>query len=1169
MELRASPVLPEGPVLTKMMRIMRLTAFLLLAASLQLSAKGYAQRVTLREKNTPLQTILQKIRLQTGYDFVYNLTAIELAGKISIDVRQASIEETLDKCLKGTRLTWSIKDKVIVIENPVMPSGAAPPATTAPAPPEITGRVTDSSGAPLQGASVRVKGSKSGTATDADGKFTLRAAPGDVLLISSTGYQEQQVRLGRNTSLTIVLIRDTREMTSIVVTALGIKREARSLGYATAQIDNRDLNASQPVNFATGIAGKVSGLDIAATNSGVDPDNVRITLRGNRSFLGNNEPLLVVDGIPVDISYLAQINSADIANVNILKGATAAALYGSDAANGVMIVTTRGGSKKPVIQLSSSVLIDRVSFFPKMQEQFGSASNEFTGIDALSYSDPSNNQNGYVPYENQAFGAPFSGGSPFGGDSIILGFPGPDGQIQKVAYRPLADEMKKFFRTGVTYRNGVSYAQGDEDNSFFISGENILRKGIIPKDKYNRTSFRMNAAKRFGRFKASGAVSYGESNLDQTGQTKDFYGSIQNTAPQVPITSYQNINSTFSDLSTYFNAYAVNPYWFIDNRRHTRNRKDLLASGTLSMDFTKWLNVNFQAGVENYSYIDQTTSAAFDFTPYGLYLGSPATLSGNQATYFANVAPTLDNQIVEDRRLYTNLQVILHKKVDDFAGQLIVGNSINQEDLDSLANGSNTLLNVPGLYNVNFRSGTPTVDQLKQQSRKYGNYADLSLNYKEIFFLHASGRQDKTSLLDESDRTYFYPGVDAAIVLSDAFAFLKQSNTISFLKIRGGLTKTGNVNIGAYQIQNTLSIGNNFPYGQTAGLTNSTIFAKQNLKPEFTNSNEVGVELGLLNNRVNAKGTYFYEKTTNETVPVNVSSSSGYGTYLENLGRMDNRGIEVDVNGDILRLSNGLRWNVGINYTHYHSIVKSLGPVTSLAIPNALGTSNAFAVVGQAYPVLEVTDWAKDPQGRVIVDANTGLPSQSATLVNFGPTNPTQAIGITTNLSYKGFTLTAVAEYRGGNVIYNGVGSNLEVNGLSARSAQFNHMRFVYPNSVIQTSQGNYVPNTNVAVNDGGLGFWGIYGYFPASMYVTSADFWTLRNASLTYQLPVRLLGHLKPVQAVSVSLIGSNLWLWLPKQNTWTDPEFSEDNGNATGTNSLNQAPPTRTFGANIKVTF
>jgi TonB-linked SusC/RagA family outer membrane protein len=1152
----------------KILLIMKLNILLLTVACLQVSARGISQTVTIDVNNAPLSTIFKSIEKQTPFIFFYKPALLRAGHNVTLHISDKSVKEVLDECFKDQPLTWYLEDHIITIQPKTAPpaTGEATPAPTA----TIHGKVTDSTGASLPGATVRVKGSKGGTVTDNDGNFTINAKNGETLVISSLGYETKLIMVHDGETVTIALVKSPQQLTSVVVTALGIKREARSLGYATAQIDNKDLNATQPVNFATGITGKVSGMDIAQTNSGVDPDNVRITLRGNRSFLGNNEPLLVVDGIPVDISYLAQINSADIVSVNILKGATAAALYGSTAANGVIIVVTRTGSKKPVVLFTSTVTLDKVSFLPAMQEKFGSASNEFTAIDALSYSNPTNNQNGFVPFENQAFGGPFSAGSPFGGDSIILGFPGPNGQYQLVPYAAQKNSVRDFWNTGVTLRNGVSYAQGDEDNTFMVSGENIERSGIVPKDRFNRTTFRMNAGKRFGKFKATGNFSYGESNLDQTAALSSFYGSIQNTPPEVALNRYKNINAVFGDLNTYYNAYAVNPYYYINNSRYTRNRKDLLASGDLSLDAFKWLNIDFQGGVENYGYIDQTAVAGYDFSSYGLFLGNQANdLSGNQATYFANVPPTVNNESVNNNELYTNLKINLHKKFGDFGTQLILGNSINQVDYNYLQNGSTTLLNVPNLYNISFRSGTPSVTQTKSLSRNYGNYADLSLDYKNFLFLHASGRQDKTSLLDESDRTYFYPGIDAAVVLSDIIGPLKASKWISYLKIRGGLTKTGNVNIGPYQVQNTYSIGNNFPFGQTAGLTTSGTYAKQNLKPEFTTSNEVGAELGVLQNRVTLKGTWFDEKTIDETVPVQVSSATGYSTYLENLGRMDNSGVELDLNADVLRLPGGFRWNVGFNFTHYHNVVRSLGPVSSLAIPNANNNSNAYAVVGQPYPVLQVTDWAKDPQGQVIVNANTGLPQQSATLVNYGPTNPTRAIGINTMVSYKGFTLTAVAEYRGGNVIYNGVGSGLEVNGLSARSAMFNRTRFVYPNSVIQTPQGTYVPNTGVTVNDGGLGFWGIYGYFPQSMYVTSASFWTLRNASLTYDLPQRLVSHIRPVQAVSVGVLGTNLLLWLPKQNTWTDPEFGEDTGNATGTNSTNQAPPTRTFGANLKVTF
>lgn len=1031
----------------------------------------------------------------------------------------------------------------------------------------LKGKAVDEQGGAVPFVSIKIKGSRGGAVADAEGVFAIKTKSGDILILTSAGYDTKQVTVGNGNTLVVSMTKTSQELAAVVVTALGIRREARSLGYATAQIDNKDLNASQPVNFANGITGKVSGMNVDLTNSGVDPDNIRITLRGNRSFLGNNEPLLVVDGVPVDISYLAQINSADIASVNVLKGATAAALYGSQAANGVMVVTTRMGAHKPTVQFNSTITFDKVSFFPKMQYYNGPASSEYSSTDAISYSNPANNLNGYVPFENQSFASPYAAGSPWGGDSVIIGFPGPNGEIQKIPYEPLANEIKKFWNTGATYQNGISYSQGDENGSFFLSGQNIQKTGITPGDEYNRTTVRFNGSKKYGAFRATGNVSYGESNLNQAGSLYNTYYQVQNIATSVPFTNYANSDALFGDINTYYNAYALNPYWYIDNDRYTKNRQDLLASGDLSLDATKWLNLDYQLGVENYAYYEQTTVAALNFSPYAFYLAS-ATLAGNESVYVGDALPSVSTDNVTDRKIYSNFKATLHKSIGDFGGQLILGNTINQEKQNLLLNGSTTLLNISGLYNVNFRSGTPSVNQYYFLTRNYGNYADLTLNYKNWAFIHASGRQDKTSLLNAANRTYFYPGVDASLVLSDVIPELKNSRTVSFLKVRGGVTKTGNLNVSPYQVQNVLSAGPGFPYGQTTGLTSATTFANSNLKPEFTTSNEVGAEIGFLHNRFDLQGTYFYEKTTDETVSVSVSDATGYQSYLENVGRMDNKGVELDLKANILRLNNGLRWDVGIHYTHYKNVAVDLGPTNSLYIPSN-GQSNAYAVKGNPYPVLQVPDWNKDSLGRVIVNANAGLPSVNSTLVNFGATNPTHTLGITTSVAFMGFTLTAVAEYRGGNVIYNGTGTFLDVDGLSARSAMFQHSRFVYPNSVIQTGPDKYTPNTNVTINDGGVGFWGNFGYFPPSMFITSGAFWSLRNVSLTYELPKTVLRHLKVVQGISIGLVGSNLLLFLPKLNTWQDPEFSEDKGNATGTNSINEAPPTRTYGANLNITF
>ncbi len=1032
----------------------------------------------------------------------------------------------------------------------------------------IRGKVLDDQGGGIPFVSIKVKGSRGGVVADAEGAFSIKAKPGDILILTSAGYETKTAAVPSNSNvMTVGLVKTSQELSTVVVTALGIKREAKSLGYATAQIDNKDLVASAPVNFASGITGKVSGMEIATTNSGVDPDNIRITLRGNRSFLGNNEPLLVVDGVPVDISYLAQINPSDIASVNVLKGATAAALYGSQAANGVMVVTTRQGSRKPTITVSSVFTVDKVSFFPKMQYYNGSASSEYTATDALSYANPSNGQNGYVPFENQSFASPYADGSPFGGDSVILGAPGPNGQIQKVPYRPLVDELKDFWNTGKTYQNGISYSQGDENSSIYLSGENVQRSGITPEDQFNRTTVRFNGSKRYGAFKATGNVSYGESNQNVEGYLNGMYYQVQNIATDVPFTSYNNINQVFSDINTYYNAYALNPYWYVQNDRHTQNRQDLVASADMSLDATKWLTLDYQLGIANYAYYDSYTVAALNFSDYSFYMQG-ATLSANESYFVGDALPQVTTDNVTDRKIYSNFKAILHKNIGDFGGQLILGNNINQERYNYLANGSTTLLNIGNFYNVNYREGTPSVGQTYLQSRNFGNYADLTLNYKNWIFLHASGRQDQNSVLAESNRTYFYPGVDASIVLSDAIPELKSSNVISFLKIRGGESKTGNVSAQAYAIENTVNVAPGFPFGSTAGLTTSYTLPNENLKPEFTNSSEGGFDIGFWKNRIDFQGTYFYEKTTNETVTIGTSDATGYQNYLSNIGRMDNSGIEADLKANLLKLRNGLTWDIGVHYTHYANTVKNLGGSTSLSIPSS-GQSNAFAVVGNAYPTLMLNDWEKDPQGQVIVNANTGLPVNSPTLVNFGPANPINTLGLTTAVSFKGFTLTAVAEYRGGNMVYNGTGYYLDVDGLSLRSAMFQHSRFVFPNSAIALGNGKYQTNTNITVNDGGVGFWGNSGYFPESMFVTSAAFWTLRNVSLSYAVPKKYLQHLKVVQGITIGVVGSNLLLFVPKSNQWTDPEFSEDTGNSTGTNSISEAPPTRTFGANLQVVF
>lgn len=1033
---------------------------------------------------------------------------------------------------------------------------------------KITGKVVNEKGDPIPFATVKIKGSKEGVIADDNGNFSISLKGSEsVLIVSSTSSKSQEVTVGPDSKVTVTL-KSTggEEMSAVVVTAFGIKRQSKSLGYATTQLDSKDLTSSQPANAAAGISGKVSGANIQMVNNGVNPDNIRITLRGNRSFLGNNQALLVVDGVPTtDDSYLAQINPSDIESMNILKGATAAALYGSQAANGVLVITTKAGRHgKPTINFSSTATLDKVSILPAFQYGYGSASTEYSGSDAISFSNPGNFQNGYVPFENQSFGSPFSQGSPFGGDSVIIGIPTAGGKVDKVPYSGLANEFKDFWKTGKTFQNGISYSGGDDNSTFFVSAQNLNRTGIIPNDTYLRNTVRANGSRKYGAFKIIANVSYSASNTN-TGGLYNVYNNILNIAPMVPYDNYSNINADFGDINTYYNAYGINPYWYIYNQRDVSYRSDLLGNLEGSLDATSWLNVDYMFGVKNYAINEQATQAAFNFSPYAVYMGNN-TLSGNMSIYQGMTLPQVANYSTNDYGIYSNLKINLHKSFGDFNTSLILGNTVTQERENYLMNGSTTLLNIDDFYNVNFREGTPEVNQAYYETRSFGNYADLSVNWRNAIFLHASGRGDATSLLNAGNRTYFYPGVDGAVVLSDLIKPIHDSKVISFLKVRGGVTKTGNISISPYAIDNVFQAASGFPFGNLPGLTTNTQAGNLGLKPEFTTANEVGAEIGFLHNRIEVQGTYFKEQTTNETVPITISPASGYLNSTQNAGEMQNSGEEIDLKLTPLKLSNGLRWDIGFHYTHLANKVLSLNGTSQLNISNANGTaSNSFAVVGKPFTSLLLTDWERDANGKVIVNANTGYPTISPTLVNFGTANPTQILGINTSVNYKGFTLNVVAEYKGGYNVYNSIGTGMDVLGVSMRSAQFAHTKFVYPNSVIEVN-GKSEPNPGIQLQDAGIDWWSL----PGSMYVSSGAFWALRNASLSYTIPSQYIRKLRVVQAITIGVVGTNLFMWRPSGNVWTDPEFGDNvTGNATGTNTLSEAPPTRTFGANLNITF
>ncbi|MES2646637.1 MAG: SusC/RagA family TonB-linked outer membrane protein [Bacteroidota bacterium] len=1028
----------------------------------------------------------------------------------------------------------------------------------------ITGRVTDSSGAGIPGASVRQQGAKTGVSADNNGSFSLSTTPGTTLIFSAIGFQE--IEQPASNGMVVILQVANQNLTEVVVTALGIKRQPRELGYATSRVTNAELIQGRAVNLQNGLTGKVSGLNVTTVNSGVFEES-KIILRGVRSLTGNNQPLLVVDAIPTPLGFISSINPNDVGDVTILKGASAAALYGPDGVNGVIIVTTkRGNSKQPVVSVSHTAQVSRVSFLPDIQYRFGSGSSEDQ------FGRPE-----YTPYENQQYGPAFNG------EIVDLGRPLKNGDVQRVPYSPLKDEKRKFWNNGVTLQTDVSFSNKD----FYISAQDVDIKGLTPKDKNHRTSFRFNATREYNKFSAGVNVNYIQNNFDivnNAGYANRFassyngsvYFTVLNTPGQVPLTSYKDQNNVYAQYSNYYNEYFVSPYWVIDNNRQRGRNDNILGSIQLDYRFNSWINATYRAGanVTFGSYKSETApifvSEFAQSTRGQQYRNQPGAVEDG-----SNFSSRITHEFFLNGR--SNPEA-------DLGFNYVVGGRF-RDDYSKFINAAAGSLFVPYTYNLSNISGIPTANEGNFSNRLYSLFGQVGFNYKRwanVEFVAANDWDSRLRLNEESDISFFYPGVNVSVVLTDAIPGLK-NNFLSYAKLRGSLSKSANVNLGVYALEAIYSQTGGFPYGNTGGFSAGNTKPDQNIKPEFVNSREVGIELGFFNNRVNLDATYFNQRNTDQILTVQQSWTTGYPTRLANSADFDNYGVELDLNlTPVVKFGRNGRLNLRTQLTYNDNKIKKLSQgIDELNIGGVTGfTQRAasspeaynYAIVGLPAFVFKLSDYERDPEGRVIVDRATGNPQISDSLVTRGRTLPTYIWGINPTFNWKGLTVGMTWEYRGGHYVYHGIGSDMDFTGISERSAQFDRQRFVFPNSVYDDGTGKYVPNENIQVSNGGINFWtsGALNSSVATNYLSSAAFWKLRELLIAYDLSGRWIGANNLVKKLSIAAVGRNLFTFLPKSNQWTDPEFNySSTGNTFGINSVFQTPPARIFGGTVTVTF
>ncbi|MBY0245312.1 MAG: SusC/RagA family TonB-linked outer membrane protein [Sphingobacteriaceae bacterium] len=1023
----------------------------------------------------------------------------------------------------------------------------------------ITGVVTSSEdGQPIPGASVKVKGiANLGVTTDGNGKFTLTVPEkGKALEISYLGYANSTVSIASTTNVKVVLTSDSKSLDEVVITAGGIVRNKKEQGYASTKVSAETLNAGRATTVASGLTGKIAGLQINQVGSGVNPD-FRIVFRGNRSLSGNNQALIVIDNVISTSEVFATLNPEDIEDITALNSSSGAALYGSQASNGALLVTTKKGKKgsAPTIKIANTYALEQVSFNPKMQNKFGAGTAPNTGNNQL-----------YEPYENQSFGPAFDGSDRNVGRVFA------DGTYQVLKYSAVDDKFK-FWETGKSNQTDFSISSGDENSTMFLSGQYLDGTGITPKDTYNRLTTRMSGTRKFtDKFSTSYSLSYVENKRDVlsvgfgTGNNTNssnsgvstLYQYILGTPANIPLLSYKNWETDiYANPNGYFNDYDGNPYWLIDNSRAKIANNLFAGSIEFKYKVIKDLDLTYRAGINKFTLTGKSRERGFTYTDYAKTISG-----GNRKDLASSIAEfeTTTGQFVTD--FIANYK----KDIKDFSINLIGGANLKTFNSKTVsANG--TALQIDELYNLSNITGKPDATERNTLTRDGGVYLDATFGFKKYLYLHLTARNDWDSRLEKQNRSVFYPAADMSFVATDAFPVLKTKEYLTYLKLRASYSKVGLVNLDPYQTSPVFNSVTGFTsgtfYSQSANLVSN------DLRPEITTGIEFGADFRLYKDIVEGSFTYYKSKSVDQVISTSVSNSTGFTNFLTNAGRLDNEGKEVKLSVNAIKTKNwGL--TIGGNYANNENILVELLPTVKKAAVN--GSSLVFGEEGKLFPQIIGTDYERDSQGRVIVDRLTGNPKQAAAAVNFGNTAPKHILGLNLEARWKDFTISSLFEYRGGYVHYNSSSFTFDRTGSTARSAYYNRERFVMPNSsYLDPVSGEYKENTNITVSDGGAGFWATSALVGVnSNGVYSGSYWKWRELSFSYNLPSKLLKKMGVIKSAKFSAQGRNLLLWTPASNEFSDPDFSANGtNNALGVVNTTITPPSRYFGGTISLTF
>ena len=1044
----------------------------------------------------------------------------------------------------------------------------------------IKGKVVIASdGDPLPGATIMPVGGGQGTATDLDGVFTLNV--GDnvrQLNVSCIGYVSKTVPA--SDGQTIALEESSNTLDEVVVTAMGIKRSAKALGYSATAVKGEDLVATRTNDIMSSLAGKVAGVQI--TESGSDPGSSKsVIIRGVSSLSGNNQPLYVVDGVPLNNSAVysgdglnsgfdfgngaSAVNPDDVESMTILKGAAATALYGSRAGAGVILITTKKGAKQAKgigIEYNGGLQWETLLRIPQQQNDFGMGwYGEKTDI------------------ENGSWGPAFDGSIQRYGN--IWNY-----SQKRKSYVPIKDNVKDFFETGFRFNNSLSYNGATDNSTYFVSLSQISDNGIIPTkaDTYDKYTFSARASHRQGNFTFSTSLNYAfqRNKYVTTGQgSTSMYNSIMQTPRDISLAEMKDLNDPFNTPGYYYTPYGVtNPYYILENFQNKYEQERFYGNFELSYDFLKYFKATYRFGMDtNTGQHDQgqpNLSAMFAGTP-------------NWADCLQPLTGSVSQQTSRRREMDHTLMLSYDQQVNpDWRVTADLGFNGNERRYSYLY-GAVTNLSIPTWFNLSNSAEIPTVEQYKWKRRYMGLFLAAQADWKNMVFLTVNLRNDWSSTLPKGNRSFFYPGITASWLFSELLSN-EAKNTLTYGKLRIAWGKTGNdasvyMTNSVYGQAGASSSGwgeSNFPFTKTGtnAYTVGNVLGSQNLSPEMTTEFEVGLQMAFFQNRLSFDASYYNRNTDKQIFSLNMDPASGYTAQNMNLGKVRNRGIELLVNVTPVKINDfqwDLTWNFTKNWSKVISLPEKLGGIAQ--IYGFTGGTGLYAIEGEPLGVFKAYVPYMTDDGKVICD-KSGLPLQDPDQKIIGSINYKYQMGFGTTLRYKGVALAVNFDIRKGGVMFSRTKDIMYFTGNAIQTAYNNRNPFVVPNSVQAVYQGKNLvtdDNGNIVTQENStfLTPTNIYKYWDAggrdldAAFLVDKSYVKLRSVVLSWDLPSKWFAKTF-LTGVTVSAFGNNLFLWTPSSNTFIDPEmtsFGNDLEGNFGEYSAN--PSSRKFGFNVKVKF